>query len=71
MKIPRYKSHYCGWLAGLNLIHLARNTAPAIAAASLILKDSDALMLVLPAENLITDVAVFEVAVRHASVGQV
>jgi mannose-1-phosphate guanylyltransferase/mannose-1-phosphate guanylyltransferase/mannose-6-phosphate isomerase len=47
---------------------IARNTAPAIAAASLILKDTDALMLVLPADHVITDVAAFEAAVRRASV---
>ncbi|MFQ6334988.1 mannose-1-phosphate guanylyltransferase/mannose-6-phosphate isomerase [Methylophilus sp. 3sh_L] len=47
---------------------IARNTAPAIAAAALILKDKEALMLVLPADHVITDVAAFEAAVRRASV---
>lgn len=47
---------------------IARNTAPAIAAAALILKDKEALILVLPADHVITDVAAFEAAVRRASV---
>lgn len=47
---------------------VARNTAPAIAAAALALKDKDVLMLVLPADHVITDVAAFESAVRTASV---
>ncbi|SDK08436.1 mannose-1-phosphate guanylyltransferase/mannose-1-phosphate guanylyltransferase / mannose-6-phosphate isomerase [Methylophilus rhizosphaerae] len=47
---------------------VARNTAPAIAAAAIALKDKDILMLVLPADHVITDVAAFEAAVRHASV---
>jgi mannose-1-phosphate guanylyltransferase / mannose-6-phosphate isomerase len=47
---------------------IARNTAPAIAAAAISLKDKDVLMLVLPADHVITDVAAFEAAVRRASV---
>lgn len=47
---------------------VARNTAPAIAAAAISLKDKDVLMLVLPADHVITDVAAFEAAVRKASV---
>ena len=47
---------------------LARNTAPAIAAAAMALKDKDVLMLVLPADHVITDVPAFEAAVRRASV---
>lgn len=47
---------------------VARNTAPAIAAAAIALKDKDVLMLVLPADHVITDVIAFEAAVRRASV---
>lgn len=47
---------------------VARNTAPAIAAAATALQDKDVLMLVLPADHVITDVAAFEAAVRRASV---
>ncbi len=47
---------------------VARNTAPAIAAAAITLQDKDVLMLVLPADHVITDVAAFEAAVRRASV---
>jgi mannose-1-phosphate guanylyltransferase / mannose-6-phosphate isomerase len=47
---------------------VARNTAPAIAAAAIALKDKDVLMLVLPADHVITDVTAFEAAVRRASV---
>lgn len=47
---------------------VARNTAPAIAAAATTLQDKDVLMLVLPADHVITDVAAFEAAVRRASV---
>lgn len=47
---------------------VAKNTAPAIAAAALTLKDQDVLMLVLPADHVITDVDAFEAAVRRASV---
>jgi mannose-1-phosphate guanylyltransferase / mannose-6-phosphate isomerase len=47
---------------------VARNTAPAIAAAAISLKNKDVLMLVLPADHVITDVAAFEAAVRKASV---
>jgi len=43
-----------------------RNTAPAIAAAAITLQDKDVLMLVLPADHVITDVAAFESAVRRA-----
>lgn len=47
---------------------VARNTAPAIAAAAMTLKAEDVLMLVLPADHVITEVAAFEAAVRCASV---
>ena len=47
---------------------IAKNTAPAIAAAAMALKDQDVLMLVLPADHVITDVVAFEAAVRRASV---
>lgn len=47
---------------------VAKNTAPAIAAAAMALKDQDVLMLVLPADHVITDVAAFEAAVRRACV---
>lgn len=47
---------------------VARNTAPAIAAAAQVLRDQDVLMLVLPADHVITDVDAFEEAVRKASV---
>ncbi|WP_164478889.1 mannose-1-phosphate guanylyltransferase/mannose-6-phosphate isomerase [Methylophilus methylotrophus] len=47
---------------------VARNTAPAIAAAAVALKDKDVLMLVLPADHVITDVTAFEAAVRCACV---
>ncbi len=47
---------------------VARNTAPAIAAAALLLQeDADALMLVLPADHVIYDVEAFEKAVRAAA----
>lgn len=46
---------------------VAKNTAPAIAAAALALKDQDVLMLVLPADHVIADVVAFEAAVRRAS----
>lgn len=46
---------------------LARNTAPAIAAAALLLEnDADALMLVLPADHVISDLKAFEAAVNEA-----
>ncbi|ARU32521.1 mannose-1-phosphate guanylyltransferase/mannose-6-phosphate isomerase [Sulfuriferula sp. AH1] len=46
-----------------------RNTAPAIAIAALSIQqqDPDALMLVLPADHLIGDVAAFHLAVAHAA----
>lgn len=48
---------------------VGRNTAPAIAAAAMILADEpEALMLVLPADHVIRDVAAFELAVKRASV---
>ncbi len=52
----------------LMLEPVARNTAPAIAAAALNLvqKNPDALMLVLPSDHVITDVAAFHNCVRHA-----
>lgn len=48
---------------------VGRNTAPAIAAAAMALADEpEALMLVLPADHVIRDVAAFELAVKCASV---
>lgn len=47
---------------------VARNTAPAIAAAAETLKDQDVLMLVLPADHVISDIAGFEAVVRQAAV---
>jgi mannose-1-phosphate guanylyltransferase / mannose-6-phosphate isomerase len=48
---------------------VGRNTAPAIAVAALMLSraDPDALMLVLPADHLISDVAAFHHAIRLAA----
>ncbi|MHB1092448.1 mannose-1-phosphate guanylyltransferase/mannose-6-phosphate isomerase [Thiobacillus sp.] len=48
---------------------VGRNTAPAIAVAALMLSrdDADALMLVLPADHLIGDVAAFHDAIRTAA----
>jgi mannose-1-phosphate guanylyltransferase/mannose-6-phosphate isomerase len=48
---------------------VGRNTAPAIAVAALMLSrdDPDALMLVLPADHLIGDVAAFHAAIRIAA----
>lgn len=54
--------------AAIVLEPVARNTAPAIAAAAMTLKGQVVLMLVLPADHVITDVAAFEAAVRKASV---
>lgn len=54
--------------AAIVLEPVARNTAPAIAAAAMALQEQDVLMLVLPADHVITDVAAFEVAVQTASV---
>ena len=55
--------------AAIVLEPVGRNTAPAIAVAALMLakSDPDALMLVLPADHLISDVAGFHNAIRHAS----
>ena len=48
---------------------LARDTAPAIALAALALEaESDAIMLVLPADHIITDVSAFEEAIEIAKV---
>lgn len=48
---------------------VGRNTAPAIAVAALMLSrdDPEALMLVLPADHLIGDVAAFHAAIRQAA----
>lgn len=54
--------------AAIVLEPVARNTAPAIAAAAMTLKSQDVLMLVLPADHVITHIAAFESAVRCASV---
>ena len=52
----------------LMLEPLARNTAPAIAAAAKFLYDTDpdAMMLVLPADHLIENLAAFSEAIEHA-----
>lgn len=54
--------------AAIILEPVARNTAPAIAAAAMTLQLQDDLMLVLPADHVITDIAAFEAAVRSAAV---
>jgi mannose-1-phosphate guanylyltransferase/mannose-1-phosphate guanylyltransferase/mannose-6-phosphate isomerase len=46
---------------------MARNTAPAIAAAALSLADSSALMLVAPADHLITDRVAFVAAIKRGA----
>lgn len=48
---------------------IARNTAPAVAAAAAILaaKDPEALMLVLPSDHLIEDVVMFRAAIKSAA----
>lgn len=53
---------------GIVLEPLGRNTAPAVAAAALHLQrlDPEAIMLVLPADHVITDVLSFHEAVRRA-----
>jgi mannose-1-phosphate guanylyltransferase/mannose-1-phosphate guanylyltransferase/mannose-6-phosphate isomerase len=54
---------------GIVLEPVGRNTAPAIAVAALMLSrdDPDALMLVLPADHLIGNVAAFHAAIRSAA----
>ncbi|SHN38007.1 mannose-1-phosphate guanylyltransferase / mannose-6-phosphate isomerase [Duganella sacchari] len=54
---------------GIMLEPLARNTAPAVAAAALYLQalDPEALMLVLPADHVITDVPAFHAAIDQAA----
>ena len=48
---------------------IGRNTAPAIAAAAMALADEpEALMLVLPADHVISNIDAFELAVKRASV---
>lgn len=53
---------------GILLEPAGRNTAPAVAAAAHFLKsiDPDAVMLVLPADHVVTDVDAFHQAVTHA-----
>ncbi|HEU4851840.1 MAG TPA: sugar phosphate nucleotidyltransferase, partial [Telluria sp.] len=53
---------------GILLEPVGRNTAPAVAAAANYLKaiDPEAVMLVLPADHVITDKAAFEAAVQRA-----
>ncbi|MYN42828.1 mannose-1-phosphate guanylyltransferase/mannose-6-phosphate isomerase [Duganella sp. FT109W] len=53
---------------GILLESVGRNTAPAVAAAALYLQaiDPEAVMLVLPADHVITDAAAFQRAVRSA-----
>jgi len=45
---------------------VGRNTAPALAVAALAAKDPDAILLVLPADHVISDVAAFQSAVQKA-----
>ncbi|MEE4660577.1 MAG: mannose-1-phosphate guanylyltransferase/mannose-6-phosphate isomerase [Halieaceae bacterium] len=54
--------------ASIILEPLGRNTAPAVAVAAMLAlqKSPDALLLVLPADHLIADVAAFRTAVGHA-----
>ncbi|TFW18991.1 mannose-1-phosphate guanylyltransferase/mannose-6-phosphate isomerase [Duganella callida] len=54
---------------GILLEPVARNTAPAVAAAALFLQalDPEALMLVLPADHVITDVPAFHAAIDAAA----
>jgi len=54
---------------GILLEPVGRNTAPAVAAAANYLKaiDADAVMLVLPADHVITDVAAFHAAIQRAA----
>jgi mannose-1-phosphate guanylyltransferase/mannose-1-phosphate guanylyltransferase/mannose-6-phosphate isomerase len=47
---------------------IGRNTAPAIAAAACALEDEDALMLVLPADHVISNLVAFEAAVNKAAI---
>jgi mannose-1-phosphate guanylyltransferase/mannose-6-phosphate isomerase len=53
--------------AAIMLEPVARNTAPAIAAAACWLGGGDALMLVLPSDHVIRDAAAFRTAVRRAA----
>ncbi|MFL9923671.1 mannose-1-phosphate guanylyltransferase/mannose-6-phosphate isomerase [Herbaspirillum lusitanum] len=55
---------------GIMLEPMGKNTAPAVAAAAhfLLKQDEQAVMLVLPADHVITDVAAFQAAVQRASV---
>ena len=54
---------------GILLEPVGRNTAPAVAVAAqyLLAFDSEALMLVLPADHVITDVAAFHLAIAEAA----
>ncbi len=52
--------------AAIILEPMAKNTAPAIAAAALSVTDQEALMLVLPADHVVKDVTAFEASVRRA-----
>lgn len=53
---------------------VGRNTAPAAAAAALVLRDDDPILLILPADHVITDLDSFQAAVatgaRHAAAGR-
>ncbi len=66
MRADRHRSR-----ARIVLEPVGRNTAPAIAVAALMLSrdDPDALMLVLPADHLIGDVAAFHAAIRSGRRG--
>lgn len=52
---------------GILLEPAGRNTAPAIALAALALERTDSLMLVLPADHVITDTPAFHAAIAQAS----
>ena len=54
---------------GILLEPEGRNTAPAVAAAAnyLLAIDAEAMMLVLPADHVITDIAAFHTAIGHAA----
>ncbi len=47
---------------------IGRNTAPAIAAAACAIENEDALMLVLPADHVISNLVAFEAAVNKAAI---
>jgi mannose-1-phosphate guanylyltransferase len=54
--------------AAIVLEPCARNTAPAIAAAALLAQSPETLLLVMPSDHVITDVAAFHAAIERAAV---